>query len=324
VTDYRTFRNTDPPGLVHVWNGSRLGRGAAPLRDPTLLEYFSLAKPYFDPAGLVVATEDGHPVGFAHAGFGPAAGGSALDTGVGVVCLVVVLPGRRRQGVGSELLRRCELYLGRRGARELVAGPREGLNPFTFGLYGGCRSAGFLDSDAQARPFLEHRGYVAREAGLVFQRDLDRAVSVADGRFPAHRQRYQIEAGLATGLTWWQECVLGPVELHEYVLTDRSTGQTAARATLWEMDTYNRPWNQHAVGIVGLEVLPALRRQGLARFLLAQMLRHFHEQFFTLVEAHAPGGDEAAVNLLRGLGFEQVDTGRSYGRRTPAPEGGGR
>jgi ribosomal protein S18 acetylase RimI-like enzyme len=323
VTEYRTFRNTDPPGLVRVWNASRLGRGAAPLRDPTLLEYFSLAKPYFDPEGLVVALEDGQPIGFAHAGFGPAAGGAGLDPEKGVLCLVVVLPGHRRRGVGSELLRRCELYLRRRGAREVAAGPREGLNPFTFGFYGGCRSAGFLDSDAQAGPFLEHRGYVARETSVVFQRDLDRPVNVPDGRFAGHRQRYQIEAGPASGLTWWRECVLGPVELHEYRLTDRSTLQTAARVTLWEMEPYNRPWDQHAIGLVDLEVPPALRRQGLARFLLAQMLRHFHEQFFTLVEAHTPGGDEAAASLLRGLGFAQVDQGHTWWRQAAAPEEGG-
>ncbi len=59
MIDYRAFRNTDPPGLVDVWNESFTARGAAALRSTSLLEYFLLAKPYFDPEGLVVADDDG-------------------------------------------------------------------------------------------------------------------------------------------------------------------------------------------------------------------------------------------------------------------------
>ena len=71
MIDYRTFRNTDPPALVDLWNDSFTGRGAAYLRGTVLLEYFSFAKPYFDPQGLIIASADNHVVGFVHAGFGP-------------------------------------------------------------------------------------------------------------------------------------------------------------------------------------------------------------------------------------------------------------
>src|ERR671938_100354 len=71
VVHYRTFRNTDPPGLVDVWNACFTGRGAAYVHGPGVLEYFLFAKPYFDPDGLIVALEGSEVVGFAHAGFGP-------------------------------------------------------------------------------------------------------------------------------------------------------------------------------------------------------------------------------------------------------------
>jgi ribosomal protein S18 acetylase RimI-like enzyme len=314
VIQYRNYRNGDPPGLVDLWNTCFTGRGAAFLRGSTLLDYFTLSKPYFDPAGLILAIANGRPVGFAHGGFGPDACGTALDTSTGVVCAIAVLPAHRRQGVGSELLRHCEEFLRSRGARRILAGPVPPLNPFTFALYGGADSCGFLASDPLARTFLERRSYRAGSARVVWQRPLDSVPGVADGRFAAFRQRYEIVGGPRHGLTWYQEAVAGPVELHEYKLTDRTTTRAVARAGLWEMETFGQRWNEHAVGLIELETVPDLRRQGLAKFLLSQLLRHLHEQFFTLVEAHAPADDAAVGGLLKLLGFARVDEGFTYTR----------
>jgi ribosomal protein S18 acetylase RimI-like enzyme len=313
VIHYRTFRNPDPPALVDVWNRCT-SRGGVALRMATLLEYFTLAKPYFDPQGLIVAEAEGRVVGFAHAGFGPSADEKGLDQGVGILCVLAVRPEFRRQGIGSELLRRAEDYLRSRGARELLAGPLTPRNPFTFGLYGGSDSPGILDSDTLARPFLERRGYSAEQDCLVFQRGLGHVAFPPDPRFAAHRMNYEILAQPCTHPTWWRECVLGPVDLIEYRLQERTTARLAARLTLWVMETFSQQWNENAVGIVALEVPPELRRQGLGKFLLAQILRHLQEQFFTLVETHAAADNPAAIGLLRGLEFRQVDAGHTYRR----------
>jgi ribosomal protein S18 acetylase RimI-like enzyme len=314
VIQYRTFRNGDPPALVDLWNTCFVGRGAAFVRGSTLLDYITLSKPYFDPAGLILALADGRPVGFVHSGFGPDPRGAALDTRAGVMCAIGVVPTFRRQGIGAELLRRSEEFLQSRGAQRLCAGPMPPVNPFTFAIYGGANSCGFLASDSGARPFLEKRGYRAGPPRLILQRRLDAVPVVADGRFAALRQRYEIVGSPQRGLSWYEECVVGPIELHEYRLTDRATGQAVARANLWEMETFNQRWNEHAVGIVNLEVLPSFRRQGLAKFLLAQLLRHLHEQFFSVTEAHAPADDPAANGLLKLLGFSQIDEGFGYTR----------
>src|SRR5438270_13867147 len=72
VTLFRSFRNTDPPGLVEVWNDALTGRGTVRLRNSSPLERCTLSKLYFDPEGLIVAIEEGvnRCVGFVHAGFG--------------------------------------------------------------------------------------------------------------------------------------------------------------------------------------------------------------------------------------------------------------
>jgi ribosomal protein S18 acetylase RimI-like enzyme len=316
VIHYRTFRNGDPPGLVEVWNQSFTQRGSVHLQGCTWMEYFLFSKPYFDPEGLIIALADSQVVGFAWAGFGPNETESALDPHAGVVCLLGVLPSHRGQGIGSELLRRAEAYLRGRGSQDVFAGPMYPLNPYSFGLYGGSYSPGFLDSDAQARPFFEHKGYTIEGTALVFQRAMRQPLTLADGRFAAHRLRYEIHASPFQGTTWWQECILGPIELHEYRLQDKLTGRTAARALMWEMETYTGRWGEHAIGISDIVVPAELRRQGLARFLLAQVLRYLQDQFFTVVEIQTRADNEAAISLMRGLGFEQVDSGHIYRKKS--------
>ena len=113
---YRTFRNADPPVLSSLWR-SRAGQpGLLQPVSPDLLEQLVFAKLYFDYAGLVLAYDDGQPVGFAHAGFGPNAAANWICTDVGVTCMVLVRPDCAEAEVAAGLLDRCEDYLRRRGA----------------------------------------------------------------------------------------------------------------------------------------------------------------------------------------------------------------
>jgi ribosomal protein S18 acetylase RimI-like enzyme len=312
VIQYRTFRNTDPPALVDLWNACFCGRGAAQLRGTILLEYFTFAKPYFDPMSLILACAEQQVVGCVLSGFGPDASQKALDKSKGVVNLLGVLPAFRKQGIGTELLGRTETYLRTQGAMEIYAGPIPGLNPYLFGLYGGCSSTGFLESDPLARPFFERRHYRRQSTILVMDRPLDLPLSIADGRFPAFRQRFEIFVLPLRHMSWWQDCVAGPIELHEYRMQDKATNEVAARMTLWHMESYAQRWNEHAVGLVDLEVTPSQRRQGLAKFFLVQILRHLHEQFFTLIEIPVRESNESAINLFRGFGFKEVDRGHCF------------
>jgi ribosomal protein S18 acetylase RimI-like enzyme len=317
VFQYRTFRNTDPPALARVWNQALPARGAVPLPTSSPLEQFVFSKPYFDPAGLVLAEEGDRLVGFAHAGFGPNADESALSTATGVICMVAVIPSHRRRGVGSELLRRGEDYLRQRGAQAITAGGVFPFNPFYFGLYGGSESAGFLESNATAGPFLARHKYRAVQTYKVLHRSLRGSVNVADGRFAALRRRceFRVEARTGPG-TWWREAVLGPLELHDFRLEEKATGQPLARATVWEMEGFSRAWNEPSVGLVEVEVAPGQRRQGLAKFLLAQTCRYLQDQYFTMIEVQTPESNEAAVKLYHCLGFQPVDTGHVYRRES--------
>jgi ribosomal protein S18 acetylase RimI-like enzyme len=313
---FRCFHNDDPPQLATVWNDAFTGRGSYPLPSLIPLERCIFAKPYFDPAGLIVAEENRAIIGFAHAGFGPNDEETALDRTRGVLCAIAVHSTRRRRGIGAELLRRAEEYLTARGTHGTLAGPHRPLGPFYFGLYGGSDLPGFLLSDSATDPFLKRHGYEEEHSTLVLQRRLDRPITVADPRFATLRRRYGVkEVERSYVGSWWQECVYGLIEPEEYRLEDKLSGQPVARALVWAMEHYNWRWNQPAVGVLEVRVRSDLHRQGLAKFLLSQILRDKQEQYYGLAEVQTPERNQSALALFKAIGFQQVDVGRVYRRQ---------
>jgi ribosomal protein S18 acetylase RimI-like enzyme len=309
----RHFRNDDPPALVALWNDSVLGRGAYTLRSAVPLERHVFSKPYFDPLGLLIAEDDEKVVGFAHAGFGPNESESALDSSRGVLCAIVVHPSFRRRGLGRELLLAAERYVKARGTNVLHAGPHWPLGPFYFGLYGGSGLPGFLVSDEVGELFLTHCGFEKSRSTVVFQRRLDQAVVTTDPRFTNLRRRYELRITPTVALgSWWQECVLGMVEPVEVRLEERLSRQPVARAPVWEMEGYAGHWNTPTVGVTDIQVRSDLRRQGLAKLLVTQLLKTLQEQCYGIVEAQTLSDNDAAVPLLQSLSFQQVDRGFVY------------
>ena len=312
---YRPFRNDDPPALVEVWNEALGARGSYPLRLAGLIDRWILSKPYFDRHGLILAVDpDTNKVaGFALAGFGPNEERTALDPSGGVICCVVVRPGFRKCGIGRELVRRAEAYLRERGAQVIVFGAQRPYNPFLFGLYGGANSPGILSSEPDAESFLNKVGYEKGEGHIVFQRRLDTPIQVADGRFAGLRRRYDIQLIRPTvSSSWWEECIWGTLEPTEFRVVDKMTGQPAGRAVHWDLEGYSWKWNMPSAGLFDVEIRAHLRKQGLAKFLLASILKLLQDQFFAMAELQVWADDPAGVGICQSLGFEQVDIGHRY------------
>jgi len=315
VIRYRSFRNTDPPAIAEIWNDAFTGRGAYQLRTASPFERWIFSKAYFDPKGFIIACDEAKPIGFTLCGFGPNESQSGVDPTVGVICLMAVHTQYRRHGVGSQLLIQAEQYLRARGAKTIYAGPMRPYNPFSFGLYGGSDSPGFLTSDPAAAPFFEFHGYEGASTTLVFQRKLDQSLNVVDGRFATLRRKYEVQILPRTTIgSWWQECIFGPLEPVEFRLEDKLTGHAAARTLIWEMEGFGWRWNYPAAGVIDLQVRPELRRHGLAKFLVTQLLRYLQDQYFGVLEVQIPERNSSASALFRSLGFEQVDVGRMFRR----------
>jgi ribosomal protein S18 acetylase RimI-like enzyme len=317
VISFRSFRNTDPPALADVWNESHPTRSAYPLRTPAILERWVFSKPYFDPDGLIVAVDQADNdkvLGYILAGFGPNADLSALDRTNGVICSLAVRPAARRHGVAKQLVCKAEEYLTSNGSTVLRAGPRWPYCPFGFGLYGGTNCPGFLASDTGADPFFRSLGYEPAGTTLVFHKKLDAPISIADGRFGLLRKRYDTQVLRAAGVpTWWHDCVWGTLEPVEFRMLDKLANNfLAARAVVWELEGYGWRWGFPSAGILDIQVRQDLRRQGLAKLLVAQVLRFLQDQFFGVCELQAPSEYAPLVGLCKAATMEQVDVGTTY------------
>ena len=312
---YRPLRNTDPPKIVAIWNECIDSRGSYPLHMTGQFDRWVLSKPYFRNDDLLVAVDDEHDneiVGFVLSGFGPNEERSALEPG-GVVCCVMVMPSHRRRGIGRELMRRAEENLGSRGAVVVVVGSQRPYNPYLFGLYGGANSPGILDSEPCAEAFLNKVGYEKAEAHLVFQRSLEAPLDIVDGRFVALRRRYEIQMIRPTVSTsWWEECLWGILEPTEFRVVDRMTTAVVGRLVTWDLEGYSARWQKPAVGLFDVTIRAHVRQMGLAKFLIANVMKLLKDQFYAVVELQVWGDDPAGIGICKALGFEQVDVGHRY------------
>jgi len=285
-------------------------------------ETFNFSQPYFDPKGLIVATEGTEVVGFVHAGFGSNADGSALSYESGVICAVLVHPGYRRQGIGRELVARAESYLTEVGAASIYAGPAEPRDPFYFGLYGGSQPSGFLESDPDAAPFFQSLGYEPVERHAVFRCDLEHQRAPMNFRLASLRRKMEVVAAhQPPDATWWWYTRFGRLESLRFVLRPRDGEAHVAAMTIVGLDLYLTAWQERVVGFAELDVLPTEHRKGYGQMLVLDVCKRLKEELVTHVEAHAPEANEAVSKLLLSAGFVRVDTGIVFRRaERPAAE----
>ena len=109
--------------MARIWNAQPASKQLAQPLSVAAFEHFVLAKPFFDRHGLLMAEQDGRVFGFAHAGFGPTASKSGLDTQVGAMCQVLIDPEHHSDQAFDGLLNAAENHLTSRGAKKIVAGP---------------------------------------------------------------------------------------------------------------------------------------------------------------------------------------------------------
>lgn len=316
---YRSFRNPDPPQLVKLWHACALGRGAAEGFTTDAFELLVFSQTYFDPAGLIVACDGSEIVGFVHAGFGCNETQSALDKSIGVICVAMVAPRYRRQGIGKELVKLAEAYLTDSGAQQIQAGASPGADPFYLGLYGGSQISGFLESDPLAAPFFESLGYQPAERFLVYQRAIDKQGWPVSMRLMGIRRKMEVATTEEPNSpTWWWMTHYGKIETLRFLLTPKGGGHPVANASIMGLDFYLPKWQERAIGLFDLFIPEEERRKGYGQTLILDVCRRMQAEMITRAEAHVPANDTAAIGTSESAGFQLVDTGVVY-RRSVKP-----
>lgn len=282
---------------------------------PAAFEHIVLSKPHFDRHGLLIAIDNGKPVGLAHAGFGPNAGGSAMDCSRGIVCLLMSAPHANQDEIASELLRCAEDYLRSKGAVESFAGCCEGVNPFYLGIYGGCGSPGILATDTTALRAFQAAGYEPVQRRCVFQRDL------VAFRVPVDRQLIDLKRKLQLDFqtddlaaNWWDAAMFSHVERIHSSLAARGGTPVWASASFWDIEPLASTWGVHAIGLLAMKIHDAASAANpaiVATQILAESLRMVQSQGITVAEAQTLEDDQPLIEIFKRLGFTEVASGIS-------------
>ena len=286
-----------------------------------LLEQYVYSKLYFDPAGLIIATKNDVPIGFAHGGLGSDETGGRLDTQDGMTYQVLVHADHADTAIEDELLHRSEAHLQSGGVSVLYGGGIRPLNSFYLGLYGGSELPGILDSNPTQQALFSRCGYRTISRVVVLHCDL------ALFRLPISWQVR--ECGRRCRIlpipdpapkSWWEAVTTCCFDRIAYGLYERGVDAPCGEARFWFMEPLGVTWGMKAAGLYALEIDPNRRRLGMATCLLGQALTDLRQQGVAVVEAQTMQENEPALALYRKLGFVIVDHGsvfRKAGSQTP-------
>lgn len=311
MIEYRSFLNTDPPFLIDIWRNQPPMRCLASTLTHADLDQLILAKPYFDAAGLILALDDGKPVGFVHAGFGPAPGWEGVDQSVGIISQLRVIDFDQAPEVSRELLHRAANYLAGCGATICYGGSKFPCSPFYLGLYGGSRIPGIPVEDELMSVALQRFGFQTGERILVFQRSLQEFRPPVSRSQMAVRRMYRVMPTVDPLLpNWWDCCSFGWSEILGFRLAQRSDQQVVGSVMFWEIQPLSKHWSEPTTGLVAMEIEEIVRGQGLATFLIGESLRYLAAQRVTRVEMQLRESNEPAISVARRMGFELISEGR--------------
>ncbi len=315
VTRFRPFRNSDPPFVAEIWRSQPPQRGLLQPVSPQLLEHGIFSKMHFDPEGFIVATRDGQPVGFVHAGFGPDDAGAAIDPSMGTTHMLMLRSTSSDEklvdhSLADDLLAASEEYLRSHGTQVIYAGGIRPLNSFYLGLYGGSEIPGVLQTDSVLAETCVRNNYREIDRVIVLQCDLARfRPPLSRGARQIKRSATVVEIHDPPAKNWWDACVWGALQSDRFELIDKALKKVIARVSFWDVQPLSSCWGISTAGMFDLYVQPDWRRRGCAMHLLGEVLRLLRLRGVATVEAQTMASNEAALAFYRKLGFAEVDHG---------------
>ncbi|MDH3717524.1 MAG: GNAT family N-acetyltransferase [Planctomycetota bacterium] len=311
MVECRSFRNSDPPHLVTIWEDARENQPFIRKLTVELLDELVFSKPYFDPEGLIVAVADQQPVGFVHAGFGPSEDLSRLDQRCGVISMLAVQHRPDQANISAQLLQRGEQYLHERGAEKIYALGNGTNSPFYTGLYGGSDLPGVLMSDAPRLATFRDQGYHEVDQVYVYRRDL------AGFRPKVDRVQLQLRRTMTVEVvadvapsSWWEACTKSFYEQIRAQMRPKVGGPCVATVVFWDMELLAASWDcRRALGVGPIQVASANGEPAVAHVLVGEALKQLSEKGFASVDGQAAQNDKDTQRVFDALGMPQIDTG---------------
>ena len=297
----------------------------------SLLELHVLGRPFFDRRGLFLAFDDGRPVGFAHAAFGPNHNHTNIDLSTGVVCMLMVVPEYDNDiAAGNELLKACENYLAKHGTKRIYGGAVRPAAPFYMGLYGGSEPIGVFESDTLAIDLFRNSNYEKIGDTLLFRVSLDNYKIPITSKTVQWRRKISISrTDLPEPGHWWEACMMcnfvwlklwgrlsndpQPVGAVVVRITDSLEMPGFRSQPLQPADAHRHlPRRTHTAGLMNIEIREGYRNKGLAAYLMGEMIREVQKEHATEFEAHVAAENEPLVRLLETMHWNVAERGAIF------------
>ena len=315
MISYRPFLNGDIPSIVAIWKNHGPDPALAKEISADLFDRLVLSKLYFDRQGLIMALEEKKIVGFVHAGFGPNADESQIDTARGVVSLLLIHANHTDPHIADGLLAQAERYLSARGATTIAAIGLGDLCPFYLGLYGSCDLPGVFESDKNRTDFFERHDYRPNDQILCYKKEVAGFRPTPSRSTMRLRRSLHIEfASDPTARSWWDACTQGC--LPQLSATVRSIGaqEMFAKALFWDMQTLTGPGSERSMGLSRLEMSDPAAPPGTGEYLLQECFHYLQQQGIERVLGQCGKEDLSRAMLLKSAGMEYYDTGTLWSK----------
>jgi len=277
-------------------------------------EMFVLSRPYFEAAGLIVATDDNtnQIIGFTHCGFGPADPTTfcrSVDKSLGTIALVC---SGADESLQHALVQAGITHLKSQGAGVIYAGGRFPLNPFYWGLYGGSEFSGILAVESGLHAALVRNGFAESARSVLFEFNLA-------GAEPRHIKNIVLKRDSQLSIIEddslgcpWTELAIEPFHPMNVEIRKRHDKATVASAVLWPMLLYGRRDLRSRIGLISVDVAPENRRQGYGRLVVTEAIKCAMELSYDVMCVQTDATNLPAIKLYEAIGFKQVETASLY------------
>ena len=316
----RSFRNTDPPKLLEIWQQYFLqeAQHVVPV-STSVLQQNVFGLPFFDRQGLFLALEDGCPVGFAHASFGPNRDKSDVNPETGVVNLIMVVPQYpQKMELGRQLLEHCEEYLKAKGAKVIFGGSTRSSASFYTGLYGGCEPVGIYENEEALVSVYESSGYDTLYNTIRFEYDLRNYRTPFTPKSVVWKRKTTINYSdeLPTD-NWFQSCTTIHFDWFEATAVLKPQGQKLGEVQMriaqpLEVLGLNIQIPPTAA-LQNMRIDESASHQGLGTYLLGEALRRLAAELHpSRIETIVMQEEETFVKFLRKFGWKESGHGRVF------------
>lgn len=314
--DIRSYRNTDASALCAVYAAHYHAAGLPGLLTPLSLELCVLAKPFFSPAQLLVAEQDGVVVGFILIGFEPEIDLLATSSTHACISALCVTNIPNEDEVATQLLASVEQFAHQIGITQLRFAPPPPASPFMAGIAPGDGMIGAPDVDTRQNRWLHDNRWEASERVAYWGIEL--------GQFHPPMDRMQIQIRRMAHvdrlldeptMPWFVANMLGHAEQIGFQLTARETRTVAADIVLWTVGDELIPQPELVARLWPLDPEDSSKNEDLFVFLLSEAFRQLRDDRVDSVRTVSSESDSAMVHLLGRVGFQPYLIGTVYSLR---------